>query len=137
MQEDEIETLKSHPFERPVDASLDHRAGILLFPIAAADAAALGGYYKLAAAVSEIAADQLFAPGVAVGGVDEGDAEIEEAVEQVFNLIEGDAVADASRAKPMAADFQIGGAELREFFHLKAPLLSNTSRHSQSWAQSD
>ena len=74
MQEDEIETLETHPLERPVDAALDNGAGIRLSLIAVSDTAALGGYDELADAVAEIAADEFFAPGVAVSGVDEGDA---------------------------------------------------------------
>ena len=77
--------------------------------------------------VFEVAADQFFTWGVAVGGVDKGNAEIEEAVEQVFNLLEGGAVADARRTQTMAADFQVGGAELGRFIQLKTLLMFNES----------
>ena len=74
MQENEIETFETHPFERALDALLDDGAGIRLSLGAARDAAAFGGDAELAQPISEEATDELLALGVAVGGVDKGDA---------------------------------------------------------------
>ena len=63
--------------------------------------------------------DELFTLVVAVGRIDEGDAGIEQAVKQFLNLLEGNAVADASCAKSMATYFEVGGSELCYFFQFK------------------
>ena len=110
VQEDEIERLDPQPLQRPVDAALDDGAGVRLSLLAAGDAAALGGDDELAHAACETAADELLAAGVAVGGVDEGDAQVREAVEEGLHLFEGGA-ADARRPEAVAADLEIGGAE--------------------------
>ena len=55
---------------------------------------------------SEEAAEEFLAGGVAVGGVDEGDPQVQEAVEEALYLLEGRPIADTSRSESMAADLE-------------------------------
>jgi hypothetical protein len=49
--------------------------------------------------------------GVAIGRIDEGDAQIQQAVEKGFNPFEGSAIANASSTESMATDLEVGRAE--------------------------
>ena len=132
MKKDEVEPLDPQATEGAIEAGFDDGARKGLATRTARDAAALGRHDEMVEPAAEDAAEELFAFGVAVRRVDEGDAELEETVQQGLYLLERSAVPDAGGAEAETGHLEIGAAQPGQLCHAVSSDNSRTTGREDS-----